>query len=172
MDRKRIIGVFEREEDLLGACRKAREEGMSIHDAYTPYAVHGLDEAMGLRPTRLGIVCFVLGALGLAVALGFQLWTSAWDWPLNIGGKSYPAVLALIPITFELCILFAAIGTVLAIFIRARLRPGKKVSLPAPGITDDRFVLVLDAWADHLSEARELMEAHRARSVREGEGGP
>jgi hypothetical protein len=121
MNRKSLTGVFPGADNLLAACRAAREADLSIHDAYTPYAVHGLDEAMGIRPTRLGIVCFILGFLGFSIALGFQLWASAWDWPLNIGGKSFSAVPALVPVTFELTVLFAALGTVLAIFIRARL---------------------------------------------------
>lgn len=172
MSRKGITGTFRSEEDLIAACRKAREEGFVIRDAYTPFAVHGLDEAMGLRPSRLGVVCFILGLLGLSLALGFQLWTSAWDWPLNIGGKSVSALPALIPVTFELTILFAAVGTVIAIFIVARLLPGRQPALPAPGITDDRFVLVLEASDGGLPRARKLLEEHRGEDVTESEGGP
>lgn len=160
MDPSTVIGIFETDDDLIAACRAAREKGLPIQDAHTPFAVHGLDEAMGLEPTRLGIVCFILGGVGLAVALGFQLWTSAWDWPMNVGGKSHSALPALIPITFELTILFAAMGTVLAIFWRARLWPGRKCRLPAVGITDDRFVLVLDCREGEIAAARDLIREH------------
>ena len=166
MANKLLIGVLQTEEGLLAMCRAARERDLSIHDAYTPYAVHGLDEAMGLKPTRLGQVCFVLGLTGLSLALGFQLWVSIWDWPLNIGGKSHAALPALIPVAFELTILFAALGTVLAIFIRASLWPGKKVSLVSPGITDDRFVLTLQCSDDEVDAARELLSDHGSNEIR------
>lgn len=165
MANKLLIGVLQTEEGLLATCRAARERDLGIHDAYTPYAVHGLDEAMGLKPTRLGQVCFVLGLTGLSLALGFQLWTSIWDWPLNIGGKSHAALPALIPIAFELTILFAALGSVLAIFIRAGLWPGKKVSLLAQGITDDRFVLTLQCSDAELDAARALLSEHGSSEI-------
>jgi hypothetical protein len=155
-----VVGVFETEEALLRAVRAARAGGMTIRDAYTPYAVHGLDEAMGLPPTRLGRVCFLFGAAGATLAMGFQLWASAVNWPANIGGKSFAAVPALIPIAFELTILFAALGTVLTFFVRARLHPGRAAEPPAPGVTDDRFALSLDPpGADPDAARRILTEA-------------
>ena len=166
MANKFLIGVLQSEESLLAMCRAARARNFGVHDAYTPFAVHGLDEAMGLKPTRLGQVCFVLGLTGLSLALGFQLWVSVWDWPLNIGGKSYAALPALIPVAFEVTILFAALGTVLTIFVRASLWPGKSVSLVSKGITDDRFVLMLKCSDEELDAARALLGEHGSSEIR------
>jgi hypothetical protein len=163
-----MIGIFDGEEQLLAACRAARDGDVEIHDAYTPYAVHGLDEAMGLRRSRLAQVCFWLGALGCATALGFQLWATTVDWPVNIGGKSFSALPALIPITFEVTVLFAALGTVLVFFLRTRLFPGKGVTLSHPSVTDDRFVLVLEA-GQHRTEAREILATSGAVEITDGE---
>ena len=170
MSRKFLVGVFKQEESLLKACRRVREEGLSIHDTYTPYAVHGLEEAMGLRRSRLSIVCFLLGLTGLTVALGFQLWATAVNWPINIGGKSHSAVPALIPITFELTILFAAVGTVVALFIRAGLWPGRRAELLDVRATDDRFVLALEhPGTDGATTMFELLQEQGADEIREVE---
>jgi hypothetical protein len=137
-----IIGYFEDEEQALAATRAARAAGFAIADVFTPYAVHGLDEAMGLPPSRLPWVCFVAGLAGGGFALGFQIWVSAVSWPLNVGGKPFASIPAFIPITFELTVLSAALSTALALLVRAKLYPGRR-AVTLPRVTDDRFALVL-----------------------------
>lgn len=159
-----VVGVFDDDEKLLAACREARDKRIPIHDTFVPFAIHGLDEAMGLRRTRLTIACFVLGLVGLAIAIGAQLWATVADWPVNIGGKSHSAIPALIPITFELTILFAALGTVLVFFSRTRLWPGKEVTPLDAGATDDRFLLVLVDGAGGGAEA--LLAGQGASEIR------
>jgi hypothetical protein len=139
-----VVGSFERDEDLLGAARAARERGWRIRDAYTPCAVHGLDEVLGWRRSWLSAVCLVCGLGGAVLALGFQYWTSAWDWRLNVGGRPWNALAAFVPVTFETMVLFAGLGLVLAWLIVCRLYPGKKVVPLIPGVTDDRFALVVE----------------------------
>jgi hypothetical protein len=143
MSRRRITAVFAGEGPLLDATRAARDQGCEIVDAYTPYAVHGLDKAMGLRPSRLSWVCFLCGATGALGILWFQYWTSATDWPLNIGGKPFDSLPAFIPITFEAAVLLAGLGVVAALFLRARLWPGRRPQLAAEAVTNDRFALVV-----------------------------
>ncbi len=138
-----FLAWFEEEEALLGAVRAAREAGLRVADVYTPYAVHGMPEAMGLRPSRLTWVCFGMGCLGLSFALWLQDWTSAWDWPLNVGGKPLHSFPAFVPVAFELTVLLAALGTVAALFWRARLRPRSEARVPLDGVTHDRFVLAI-----------------------------
>ncbi|MBI5366200.1 MAG: DUF3341 domain-containing protein [Planctomycetes bacterium] len=170
MPTKVIYGLYAEEAALLAATRAARDGGGAIRDVHTPYAVHGLDEAMGLRPTRLGIVCFVLGVTGALFAFGFQSWVFLVDWPLNVGGKSFWAPPALLPVTFEVGVLFAALGTVLAFLLRSGLVPGAAPALALPEVTDDRFALVLDAPDAAAAErARALLLAHHALEIREVE---
>ena len=164
-----MIGVFANETDLLAATRDARDGGLEIVDAYTPYAVHGLDRAMGLRPSRLTWACFLCGLLGTVLILWFQFWTSALDWPINVGGKPFNSLPAFIPITFEICVLFAGVGVVAALLLRCRLYPGRAARLPCAGATDDRFLLVVRSpgAARDTREVRALLERHHAAEITE-----
>lgn len=144
MSRRIVLGVFEREEDILAATRVARARGLRVLDTYTPYAVHGLDQAMGLGPSRLPWVCFALGLIGAGLKVWFEFWTTAVDWPINVGGKPWNSLPAFVPVTFEVMVLFAGLSTVFAFFLIARLWPGRRARMIYPGITDDRFVLVLE----------------------------
>ncbi len=164
MSRRFFIAVFDREHDLLDAVTAAGSNQMTIHDVYTPYAVHGLDKALDAKPSRLPLICLVLGLTGAGAKLWFQIWTSAQSWPVNVGGKPLESVPAFIPVTFEMTVLFAGIGTVLAFLLRSKLRPGKKARPVVPGITDDRFVMVLvqDSAAFDVIEADAMFRAHGA----------
>jgi hypothetical protein len=169
MSRRVLLGFFADEGDILAATRAVRDRGLKVVDAYTPYAVHGLDRAMGLAPSRLPVVCFVLGLTGAALKVWFEIWTSAVSWPLNVGGKPFNSLPAFVPVTFEVMVLFAGVSTVVAFLWVARLHPGRRATPPDPAVTDDRFVLVVeesDAAFD-LDSVRALLEAHRAVHVEE-----
>jgi hypothetical protein len=169
MDRRVLVGSFTTEEDILGAAQAAREHGFRIADVYTPYAVHGLDRAMGLRPSRLPWVCFVCGLVGAGLKLGFQYWSMALDWPMNVGGKPWNALPAYVPITFEVMVLLAGLGVVLAFLLRCRLFPGKPAVLPVRGVTNNHFVLVLDNLEDPFdaNSARRLFSDFHALPAEE-----
>jgi len=160
----RLQVTFDDEAALLRATAAARRAGIAIDDAFTPYAVHGLEEAMGLRRSRLTWVCFAAGLTGAASAMGFQVWSSTVSWPLNVGGKPFASIPAFIPITFELTVLSAALASAFFFFFRSRLFPGRRAA-PPPRVTDDRFVLVV---ADSEA-ARRLLEAGGATAL-EGVG--
>ncbi len=169
MSRHLVVGLFDRDDDLVAAAAAARHAGFSIVDAYSPYAVHGLDRAMGLAPSRLSWVCFVAGALGAVLKLWFELWTAVVDWPLNVGGKPHNSLPAFVPITFEVMVLFAGLGTVGAFLLVAKLRPGRRVERPLEGVTDDRFALVVEPAnaVTGVDRIRALLETHRAVAVEE-----
>jgi hypothetical protein len=166
MSRHILVGIFEREEDILEATRAVRERGLSIADVYAPYAVHGLDRAMGLEPSRLPWVCFALGLFGAAFKVWFEFWTTSVDWPINVGGKPWNSLPAFVPITFEVMVLFAALSTVFAFFLVSRLRPGRQARMVDPRVTNDRFALVLeqtDAGFDAEAVGRMLREYKAVR---------
>ena len=89
MSRRVYVGVFEDEADVVSAAGASREQGLEIVDAYTPYAVHGLDRAMGLGPSWLPWACAGMGVAGLVFATWFQFWTTARSWPINVGGRPW-----------------------------------------------------------------------------------
>jgi|SRR6185503_2558919 len=140
-----FLGVFLNEADILSAAGAARSAGYRIHDAYTPYAVHGLDRAIGLRPTRLPWVCLACGVTGLTAAGLGQYWMTAIDWPLNVGGKPFNSLPAFLPAMFETLVLVAGVGTVVTLLLRSGLIPGREAQLVHERVTDDRFVLAVEA---------------------------
>jgi hypothetical protein len=141
--RHALLAGFAGEKELLGAVAAVREHGWPIIDVYAPYAVHGLDRALGLRRSRLSAACFLCGLFGVALALFFQFWSTAWSWPLNVGGQPWNSLPAFIPVTFELMVLCGGLGMVLAWLMRSGFYPGKEATLPVLGETDNRFILVL-----------------------------
>lgn len=169
MSRRILIGVFPGEHELLNAVRSARILSLKILNAYTPHPVHGLDAALGLRPSRLPWLCFAAAAVGAVLKLWFEFWTAVVDWPMNIGGKPWNSLPAFVPVTFEVMVLSAGVTTVFAFLAISRLRPGRVAVLPHARITDDRFVLVLeqaDAGFDP-DRVREMLKAAGAVEVDE-----
>ncbi len=138
------VAKFDHEANVLHATRDLRNRGFHIHDVYSPHAIHGIDEAMGLKPSRLTWVCFVFGMIGALGMLWFQHWTNAVDWSIDVGGKPWNSMPAEVPVAFEMLVLCAAFSTVLAFFIISKLYPGKKISPIDLCVTDDRYVIALD----------------------------
>ena len=169
--RRVLVGDFARAEYLLGAARAAREHGLRIADAYTPYPVHGLAGAMGLRPSRLPWLCFGLCVLGATFKLTFQFWAMAVDWPVNVGGKPWNSLPAYVPVTFEVMVVLAGLGVVLAVLLRCRLLPGKPAAPLFRGATDDSFLLALERPERPGDEslARQLFREFHAVDVAERE---
>ena len=161
------IADFARQEDLLEAVAAARRWQWPLLEAYTPYPVHGLGAAMGLRPSRLGKACFLFGLFGVALALGFQFWSTAGDWPLNVGGQPWNSLPAFLPVTFETMVLCAGLGLVGTWLFRSRLYPGSPNWLPGRGETDDRFVLVFGepGPAGDAAEFRLFLGEHLATTL-------
>ena len=139
-----LLATFEHEEDLLSAIEESGRRGYQVVDAFTPYAVHGLDRAMGLRPSRLSWVCFFFGMAGALGMLWFEHWIGAISWPIDVGGKPWNSLPSNVPVAFETAVLLAGFGSVFALFYAARLFPGRKPSPLLERVTDDRFVLALD----------------------------
>jgi hypothetical protein len=115
------VGEFEDGLDLVRAARIIREQGYSQLDAFTPFPVHGIDEALGIPGSKLGWIVVCGGTFGAAFALWLMWWTGAVDYPLVIGGKPLFAVEFAIPITFELTILCSAFAAVFGMFGPNRL---------------------------------------------------
>ena len=136
--------LYNEEEDLLHAIEEANAQHLEIMDVYTPFPVHGLDKVMHLEESRLHIAGFVFGALGTMTAFGFMTWVFTRDWPIIFGGKPYWSVPAFIPITFELTVLFAAIGMVVSFYTVCGLGPGVSNPILDERITDDKFCIAFE----------------------------
>jgi hypothetical protein len=150
--KKFAVAVYEEEEVLFPAIKKVRSSGYKIHDVYAPFAVHGLDEAMGLKGSDLHIAGFLYGLAGTCTAVGFISWIYTADWPINYGGKPHFALPAWIPITFELTVLFSAVGMTLTFCYLNQIMPGVKKHVFHPRQSDDKFVLAIEL-GKHAKEA-------------------
>lgn len=144
MSKKYLLGVFDDEMTLLDSIKTIRSRGLKIDEVFTPFAVHGMEDAMGWKRSRIPIAGFIFGALGTTTALVGMGWILASDWPQNFGGKPHFALPAFIPITFELTVLFAAISMVAAFMISSTIAPGIKKPIMDKRITDDKFLISFD----------------------------
>lgn len=169
MPTKLLVGSWDRPDAVLAAAKAARAAGLTVHDAYTPFPVHGMDEALGLGPSWLSRACLAFALLGLTGALGFQFWVSVFNWPMNVGGKPFDASPALLPVAFELTVLFAGLGTVGTFLAFRRLSPLRVPEVG--GATDDRFLLAFAADAAGEARVRAFLAERGALDVRALEAG-
>ena len=132
-------------EELLDKIKELKSEGKEIQEVYTPFYVHGLAEALGLKRTRLGKATFLYGLIGLFFGCWLTYFTMIKDWPMDIGGKPnatfWQNLPAFVPVIFELVLYFAAHLLVISFFIRSRLYPFKKAENPIKKSSDDKFVI-------------------------------
>ena len=142
--KKFVVASFDDEDVLFPAIKKARTAGYKIQDVYTPFAVHGLDHALGMRATSLHTAGFIYGITGTTTALSCISWIFTKDWPLDIGGKPHFALPAWIPIIFELTVLFSAVGMVMTFCYLCQLAPFVKKHHFHPRATDDLFVMAIE----------------------------
>jgi hypothetical protein len=111
-----IAGIFLDEDTVVNAARKVRESGFSKFDAISPYPIHAMEEACGIKRSPIPYVTFVAGVVGLLAGLALTYYTSVIDWPIIVSGKPMFSLPAFIPIMFELTVLFAALSSVGAFF--------------------------------------------------------
>ena len=152
------MGEFPTAEELLRAARAAYESGYRKMDAYSPYAVEGLAEAIGFKKTRVPLVVLLGGICGAMTAYGMEWYSAVIDFPLNVGGRPLHSWPAFVPITFELTILFAALAGVIGMLAMNGLpRPYHPVfNVPEFKLASQtRFFLCIEA-ADHVFEKNEI----------------
>ncbi len=107
-----VLAEFANPHDLLKAAEKIRDKGFRFWDTHTPFPVHGMDKAMGLGDSKLGILVFVCALFGVSGAFALQWWASSVIYPIVISGKPFNSYPAYVPITFEGGILFSAFAAI------------------------------------------------------------
>jgi mono/diheme cytochrome c family protein len=151
MDKKLfgIASLFDSPDKIIDAARKTESAGYSKFDVNTPYPVHGMDKAMGLKPSTLGYVTLFFGFSAAAFILLFMWWTLTRNYPMIIGGKPYFALPAFIPITFESTVLLAAISTFLGILVVYFKLPANSHPLHdsdyMKAVSSDKYGLVIES---------------------------
>jgi len=111
-----LLAEYADEDALLEAAKHVRSLGYQRVEAYSPFPIHGLAQALGIRGVRLPRIVLIGGITGCVVALGMQWYSAVIDYPLNVGGRPYASWPSFMPIAFELTILFAGFAAVLGMF--------------------------------------------------------
>ena len=149
MKDKIIHAIFDDEQDVLSVVKDLRDKKIVVNEVYSPFPIHGLDQVLGLKETRMAITAFIYGCIGLAFGalLIYYIMISGVgkSWPMNIGGKPnftfYHNLPSFVPIIFECTVLFAAHLMSITYLIRNKLYPGSKTTSPDPRTTDDKFLV-------------------------------
>jgi|SRR5882757_888379 len=164
--KKFVVGYFEDEQVLFPAVKKVRSAGYKLHDVYTPMPIHGLDKAMGLRDTSLHTAGFIYGITGTTTAVSCIGWIFNSDWPINFGGKSHFDLPAWIPITFELTVLFSAVGMVLTFCYLCQIAPFVRRHHFNLRSTDDQFTMVIECTEKtNESEVHAFLQSVGAKGI-------
>ena len=171
MFKKGLAANFTSPHELIKAARQVHKQGIKHFDVFTPYPIHGLDEAMDIKSSHIPWFSLIFGLIGAAAGLYFQWWTSVADWKLNIGGKPHFALPAFIPVTFECGVLFAAFATFIALFYFCKLPKFESIfekDTHALKATDDQFMIFIEASYAAFNEhrLREIFNKHHAENIR------
>jgi hypothetical protein len=167
-----LVGEFDSPEDVIKAAEAARHEGFRKMDAYSPFPIHGLSEAIGFRDTKIPWTVFIFGLIGVTVGYSLQYYTSVIDYPMNVGGKPLNSIPAFIPVSYECTILFAAFSAAIGMFVYNRLPMPYHPIFNAKNFeraSQDKFFLAVEA-VDPNYDAKKiesLMKSNGAVEVSE-----
>ena len=157
MTDKVIYVMYDDDQVLKDGAMKLVSKGIKISEVFSPFAIHGIDQIIGIKNTRLGIMAFLYGLTGLTLATVGMRFFMVTDWPMNVGGKPnftyLQNILAFIPITFEFTVLCAAHGMAITYLLRNKTLPGMPAQNPDPRTTDDKFVIEIRLSENSMKEA-------------------
>jgi mono/diheme cytochrome c family protein len=165
-----LLAEYDTPSQILHAAKVVRKAGFTKWDTYTPFAVHGIDDAMGIKMTILPWFTLCAGLVGLATAIALQWWTNAHDYPWIISGKPFWSIPANVPIMFELTVLLSAITTLVGMLMLNNLphpsHPLDQVRRFAR-VTDDKFFLMIEASDPKFDDAetRDLLRSTHAVAI-------
>jgi len=167
-----LIAEFETPDEILAAAEKAYHHGYRRMDAYSPFPIEGLAEAIGFHHTRLPLIVLVCGLIVAAAGFSLQYYLSAIEYPLNIGGKPLNSWPAFIPITFELTILFAALSAVAGMIVLNGFPKPYHPVFNAPNFemaSHNRFFLCIEAEDPKFDilQTREFLQSLRPHAISE-----
>ncbi|MFT5356738.1 MAG: hypothetical protein ACI9KE_003964 [Polyangiales bacterium] len=157
------LAQYETPDELHKAACLVRDEGFEHWDCHTPYPMHGMDDAMGLPPTKIGIISFIHAVIGLATAVLMIQYMNNWDYPIIVGGKPAGAFAPMVPIMFELTVLLTGFGTLFGLLHLAGLPRHHHPIFESDrfvSATDDKFFISIEVKDPNfdLKKTRELLE--------------
>lgn len=165
-----VVAIFDTPEKVLEAAWAANKKGMKEYESYTPFPVHGMEDALGLKLSVVPWATFLGGLTGFLAANAMQIWMAAVSWPINVGGKPMISYPAFVPIMFELTVLLAGLSTAGFLFFLTGM-PNSKRPLD-PRLTNDRFALYIPFSKENGDESQlkaffAALKAERVSAVSE-----
>src|SRR3982750_388925 len=165
-----MIAEFRTAADILHAAEKVREAGFRKWDVFTPFPVHGMDRAMGLKNSKVGWFAFLGGVAGYTTGMLMIWWMNAYDYPIVVGGKPMFSPHGAFPPSYELTILFGAFGSLFGMLFLNRLPrlhhpllKNRRFALA----THDRYFVVIETTDPKYSEieTRKLLESAGSKHI-------
>jgi hypothetical protein len=166
-DKNFLVGVFDDEDVLLTGVTSIRQSGVKIHEVYSPFPVHGLDEVLGYKRSRLPIAAFMFGITGTSLALFTQIWMLGYDWPMIIGGKNFASLPPFVPVIFEFTVLLAALGMVGTFLIASDLKPYNWPRQFDLRSTEDKHIMAIDLALNKGKSKAEIASILKAAGASE-----
>ncbi len=169
-----LVAEFDDAHRVIDAASRTREAGYRLIDAYTPFPVEGLSDALGQRDKSVPFIMLAGGLMGAVGGFSFLTWATVYDYPLNIGGRTLFGWPSFIPITFELTVLLAALSGIAGMFMLNGLPMPYHPVFDTPNFeraTSDRFFLCVEAADPNFNreETRQFLEGLGALQVSEVE---
>lgn len=166
---KYILGHFDDPEVLMNGIDKLQKSNIKIDDVFTPFPIHGIENKLGIKRSRLPIAAFLFGITGTITAFSMVYYMLVHDWPMNIGGKPAFAFPDFIPVMFELTVLFCAYGMVFTFFYANHLFPGRAPRVMDLRATDDRFIIAIDAKHNDVNAVDSVLKEAGAVEIKHNE---
>lgn len=159
-ENKKLFGMlaeFANPAKLMKAAKLTNKAGYTKYDAYSPFPIHGMDDAMSLKESKLGWIVLSHGLVGFTGGLALQIWTNSIAYPINIGGRPFMNLPAYVPVTFELTVLLAAFGAVFGMFFLNNMPRHNNPLFNSKNFeraTDDKFFICVEAEDSNFSEEK------------------
>jgi hypothetical protein len=165
-----ILAEFDTPTEMVDAARQIRDAGYTKTDAFSPFPLHEIDEALGIKRSILPYIVFAGGLTGLLTGLGLQIFVHAIDYPLNVGGRPYVSLPSFVPPMYELTILFAGFAAVFGmLFLNGLPQPYHPLfNVPRFALaTREKFFLVIEARDPKFDyeETRTFMQSLNPQEV-------
>lgn len=165
MKNKYIVGVYDDEDSVKVAVKGIQDNGIKIHNVFTPYPVHGLHHIFKVPRSRLPIAAFCFGSLGLSCAFLMMWYMITYDWPMDIGGKPNFPVVSFIPISFELTVLFASFGMGFVFMCANKLFPGREPDIFDERATDNKFIIAINIEQNKSVDIESIVKKTSASEI-------
>jgi len=167
-----LLAEFDTAADIMHAAEKVRDAGYRRWDVYTPFPIHGMDDAMGLKKSKVGWFTFVGGATGISLGYLMIWWMNAYDYAIVVGGKPLFSAIYSFPVAYECTILLAAFGSLGGMLFLNRLPRWYNPIFSSERFkkaTHDKFFLAIEAMDPKFSdtETRKLLQNSGSKHIEE-----